>query len=172
MSTIDKYRDELENNFNNNVIVRIIHKNRDMCFNSYQEEILFAISECFHEYNPKIDTIYKNSFLGKALIIKLPDVPSVPPFQNILNKYKKWFFERLDFIEKDFNDDVLIQVRKEKEKLKKDIFKFSTDNKYRICQFIDLPSFLIDQVMSYVYFDISPYLKLREKYVALEYIDN
>ena len=162
---------ESVNMFGDLIVVRITHRNTKMCFNTAYHEIAYAIFQCFQNYNKDINIEYRNSLLGKAILINLKELPKLPPFKNIIHFYKQLYFSNLEYIEKHFNDDQLVYVRNKKEELKRGKFVFDTENEYKICHKIDLPSTIINFIMSYVYFDYKSYHKLRRKYVELEYIN-
>ena len=80
---INIYQEKLEKN-NICVLVRSIHLDDDICFNSDQREILYAIEDCFGEH---VLSQYKESAWGKSLYINMRYVPLNPPFENIMQKY-------------------------------------------------------------------------------------
>lgn len=110
---LEAYNRELNHYFNkycsnvNFLIVeaRIVHDERDLCFNSDQREILYAIEDCFGEHAL---SQYKESAWGKSLCINMRDVPLNPPFENIMQKYEKHFLDRLTLI------DISIEQKKQK----------------------------------------------------------
>ena len=169
MDIINNYDRELKI-FNGHVIVRLIHKNKDICFNSMNREILYSISDCLINKDNKIDVIYKESYLGKALIVNINEIPSNPPFNELIIYYKKNFFIRLSLIEhhctnKNFND-----LNKIKNKMKSDnYYYFDINHPLKICFKINLPFSIIKHIISYVYFNIKPFYNLRNKYNTLRF---
>ena len=78
------------------VRVRIIHDDKDICINSGEREILYAIQEQQQSmYN--LHWSFSERFLTKALTISFNENP-VPHFQGISNIYKKYFSERIQLI--------------------------------------------------------------------------
>ena len=171
MNVIEKYENELKI-FNGAVIVRSIHKDNDICFNSMNREILYSINECLKKYDKKLDPIYKESFLGKALIININKIPSKPPFNNLINNFKRNFFERLSLIENHYFNFDFKNLIKFKNKVKSEnYYYFDGDDPYKISIKLNLPNNIISQIMTFVNFNYSSYSKLRYKYDKIAYFN-
>lgn len=110
------------------VKVRIIHDDKDICINSNEREILYAIQEqqqTIHELNWS----FSERFLTKALIISFSKNP-VPQFQGISEIYKKYFIKRIQLIINKF-DKMNIEHIKEKSHYKtvKTLYKTTINEK-------------------------------------------
>ena len=73
------------------VKVRIIHDDRDICINSSEREILYAIQEQQQSIH-NLHWSFSERFLTKALTISFKKNP-IPHFQGIAEIYKKYFDE-------------------------------------------------------------------------------
>ena len=78
------------------VKVRIIHDDRDICINSSEREILYAIQEQ-QQSTHNLHWSFSERFHAKALIISFSKNP-VPQFQGISEIYKKHFIARIQLI--------------------------------------------------------------------------
>jgi hypothetical protein len=78
------------------VKVRIIHDDRDICINSSEREILYAIQEQQQSIH-NLHWSFSERFLTKALTISFKKNP-IPHFQGIAEIYKKYFDERIQLI--------------------------------------------------------------------------
>ena len=165
---VKNYTKELEL-FLGHVVVRSTHKDTNICFNSMYSDILSSIFDCLKNYDDKIGIIYKSSLLGKVLVIKADTLPINPPFKDIVNIFKKNFFLRLDKLEIDSDDDISEKLVIERKKLLNRPFVFDSEKKYRICHKMNLPSPIISNIISFVFFDYRPYYLLRSKYTELIY---
>ena len=98
MTTIDKkFQTSLDNIFGKDrVWVHIIHHDRDICINSNEREILYAIQE-YQEMNYNKYWSFSERFLTKALIISVDKIPEYQ-FDGISETYKKHFQERIQLI--------------------------------------------------------------------------
>ena len=98
MSTITKQlQTSLDNIFGENRLwVHIIHDDRDICINSNERELLYAIQE-YQEKNYKKYWSFSERFLTKALIISINKNPEYQ-FDGISEIYKKHFQERIQLI--------------------------------------------------------------------------
>ena len=76
--------------------IRIIHDDKDICINSGEREILYAIQEQQHTMH-NLHWIFSERFLTKALTISFNENP-VPHFQGISEIYKKYFSKRIQLI--------------------------------------------------------------------------
>ena len=163
MTIIKIYQKELEL-FKDILNISIIHRDKDICFYSNQREILYAIYESFMSNSKMIQIYYKESILGKAVIINLKTLPTKPPFSNLIFHYKKFFFERLDFIDNIFcenqiNNDTL---NYKKNKLRNNLC--SQKDLKKKYTFLNLPNDILDIIISYIFFDYKSYQDLRKEY--------
>ena len=79
--------------------VNIIHNDTDICINSHEREILYAIRDFMNErYN--LCWVYKETMLGKNITMNagLCNQCQNPSFDGILEEYKKWFMIRIQKI--------------------------------------------------------------------------
>ena len=98
MTSIDKQiQSSLDNIFGKNrVLVHIIHDDRDICINSNEREILYAIQE-YQKINYNQHWSFSERFLTKALTISINKC-SECNFDKISEIYKKYFQERIQSI--------------------------------------------------------------------------
>lgn len=78
------------------VQVHIIHHETDICINSQERELLYAIQELQREKQNKMWTYSENIF-SKALMISITECP-VPSFDGFSEIYKKHYQERIQLI--------------------------------------------------------------------------
>lgn len=157
---INLYTETLtKNKFIDQVSIRSIHRDIDICFNSLQREILYAIQECFtKDNNNKINSQFKECLLGKALIISKDKIPKKPPFDKLKRYYKLKFFERISMIERYFDlnkinyDDLKIQK-------KKIMVSYSS-----IIYIKKIPFAIIKYILNFLQYDFYSYEKLRNEY--------
>lgn len=155
------------------IYVRLIHYERDMCFNCDHREILYAIRDCFDSPH----TVYKESYYGKALNIPIMNIPSIPPFKNILYYYHKHFLDRLSLIDIFINDKLnmdsvkaILLLVPERLKVfgaeKKALYKSTFA--YNAFYITNLPGDILKNIYSYLYeTDFNKCLILRHKYECL-----
>jgi len=181
------YREELRKNLDLDIQVHFTNHNNSLCFNSSIIELLHTINNCFsdcnsnilmkqstelnNKYTDLIKITYTENYLGTALIISnLEKIPIIPPFKNFVKYYNIHFLYKIKRYEecciKNFiNFDNLL---KEKENIiLNKYFDVKTNKKYYVCSKINLPSEIVDYILSYVIFDIRYYSKLTNKYQKL-----
>lgn len=92
-----KFQYELNNIFGEKrVSASIIHDDRDICINSNEREILYAIQEQQHVKHNHYWS-FSESFFTKALIISITYSPK-PQFDGLSQIYKNHFKERISKI--------------------------------------------------------------------------
>lgn len=92
-----QFQSNLDNIFGEKrVKVRIIHDDRDICINSGEREILYAVQEQ-QQSTHNLHWSFSEKFRTKALTISFKENP-VPHFQGIAEIYKKYFSERIQLI--------------------------------------------------------------------------
>lgn len=105
MTSIKHEMTSIKNNFQSSLdnifgkkrlFVRIIHDDRDICINSNEREILYAIQE-YQKINYNQHWSFSERFLTKALIISI-DKTCECQFNGISETYKKYFQERIQVI--------------------------------------------------------------------------
>lgn len=137
--------------------VRLTHKNINICFNCSQREILYTIQNCFKfaGYN---NSQFKESILGKALIIPIENLKKNVYFEDFMKHYNYYFMKRLTLIEIYFNHHKIKfnDCLREKNMLL---------NKYSIIH--KLPQFPIEinnQIQTFLIPNIKQYLTVRRMY--------
>ena len=111
-----QFQSELNNIFGEKrVRVSIIHDDRDICINSNEREILYAIQEQQHVKHNHYWT-FSERFLIKALTISITYSPK-PEFDGLSQIYKKHFTERISKIIDKY--DGMIQENDDYVKVKK-----------------------------------------------------
>ena len=94
---VEQFQHQLENIIGKKRIrVRLIHDDRDICINSNEREILYAIQEQQREEHDRF-WFFSERFLTKALIIPINSLP-VPKFEKFPEFYKKYFVKRIQGI--------------------------------------------------------------------------
>tara|TARA_E500000178_G_C16874753_1_gene686129 strand:+ start:293 stop:895 length:603 start_codon:yes stop_codon:yes gene_type:complete len=182
------YREDLKKRLDlEDILVNFIHYDTELCFNSSIRELLYAIKNCFIEYNENIlmkqsTKLNKNStdflginfrqtFFGMALkISNLKKIPIEPPFKNFVKYYNIHFLKKIEIYEEFCikNSISFDNLLKEKEKIiLNTYFDVKTNKKYYVCSKINLPSEIVNYILSYVIFDIKYFLKLKSKYKSL-----
>ena len=157
----------------NNLLISSIHHEKDICFNSEAREILYEIRKCFEEElnADKLYIEYKESILGKALVIKKNTISKDPEFKNIITHYHKFFFERLKIIEGHYKEilhnDYQNLIYEKNLLLQNKLFTLNKQNKYYCLYLLELPRDIIKIILSYLIFDHKCYQKLRLKYEVL-----
>ena len=146
-----------KNNFHDIVTIRSIHKNQDICFNSEQREILYAIQKCFNEIN-NYNSFFKECLFGKALIISIEKIPKNPPFNNLKKNYKLKFLDRINNIE---NHLKLHKINYEDLNYKKNKLLLSYSS-IIYCKI--LPYQILKKILLYLHYDFNLYKKLRNEY--------
>tara|TARA_Y100000992_G_scaffold298104_1_gene262730 strand:+ start:883 stop:1449 length:567 start_codon:yes stop_codon:yes gene_type:complete len=152
--------------FDSNLIVRSIHRDKDINFNSDHREILYAIQDCFTESNNyKINSCYRECLYGKALQISREIIPKIPPFKNIIKYYIKHFKNRINLIDSSY---IIKGIKYDDlEEYKSYVYSnvFYKNKYYIIIKSNLLPNEILKNILSYLkYFNFKLFLKLREKY--------
>jgi hypothetical protein len=144
-----QFQSNLDNIFGEKrVKVRIIHDDKDICINSGEREILYAIQEQQQSmYN--LHWSFSERFLTKALTISFNENP-VPHFQGISNIYKKYFSERIQLII-DKCDKMVMEHNK------------------RISEYQTVKT-LYQSVISKESVDFKKYQKIREMFESIRYL--
>ena len=173
------------NIFNPYVEVRSIHRDNDLCFNSDQREILYAIETCFNSLNTNEDgtlikiSYFKESMLGKCVQLSFENVPEINPFKNIMKHYKKYYLQRLTLLNNYYESKVTEEMKQlnkkkieNKDKNKKEFNHLN--NNYSTIIYLPLPIDIIKTIYScYLEYKLDDYLLLRKKYNMLrKYIND
>ena len=141
---LSEYTRILHDVFGENVRVRLIHKNQDICFNSDNREILYAIQDCL----PNDSSVYSECIFGKALCISIKSAPQMPEFSKILKRYKHHYLARLELLDKVFNTIKNIEQRHKKLILSKN--NIYTNNFAYNAFYIGLPKYILNKVFSFL----------------------
>ena len=103
------------------IIIRSIHRDRDICFNSEFREILYALESYFIQRNKDKTYLeypkYSENIIGKALSINIHSIPLDPDFTEIFKLFKTHFITRILLLEENFNKrnikyDLLLKYRR------------------------------------------------------------
>ena len=155
---INIYQEKLEKN-NVCAIVRSIHLDDDICFNSDQREVLYSIQQCFKEDNNNvINSRFKECLYGKALIINRKNIPKIPPFKNFNKYYKKNFLDRLELLDNHFEINKI--DNKDLKLIKNEILISYSD----IIYLKKLPNVILNYIVSFLKYNYRSYKILRDKY--------
>lgn len=86
----------------NRAQVHIIHHDIDICINSQERELLYAIQELQKEKYNKV-WIFSEKLFTKALMISIEKSP-IPDFDGFSEKYKKHYQERIQLIINNYDE--------------------------------------------------------------------
>jgi hypothetical protein len=151
------YRDKLISLGIDNVVVRVIHKNKDICFNSNMREILYAIEESIKYNNRKPFLYYKETIFGKAIVVNAESISTKSVFNDLIFLFIKYYLHRLEMIEKYYDSNYI----------------YFNDLYYKKTQLtmiynnlieLELPNSVNIIILSYLNFNYSNYIKLRDEY--------
>mgnify|MGYP001449911085 CR=1 FL=1 len=91
----------------NNVHVRFLHRDRELCFNATSDE-LKAIKDCFQEHHNGQDHCFlRIKSLVNILTININNVPDTLEFKKLPTFYKKRFNKRIAKLAQKYPDDFL-----------------------------------------------------------------
>ena len=149
---ITTYKNKLESKFTENILsIDIIHNDEDLVIRCYQREILLCILK-YHEENYKIGGFYRESILGKVILLRvkaIKDIYMQMSFDDIYKYYKIEFTNRIDKIISKYDLIVNLIDREKYNILKEDYIKCINKNSV----------------------DIHEYYKLRERFEKIRDVD-
>lgn len=178
MSLVSLYTDALKI-FKSQLTVSSIHNNRDLCMNSLQREILYAIEKCLDmaitDEEGKFIKIafYQERLFGKYVQVSFNNLPKIPPFRDIMKYYKKYYLQRLTLLNMHYeanminlyNDGHGSEVLNYK-KYKQEFNNLSCD--YSKLLYLPLPMDIIKTIYTtYLEYTFEDYQLLRENYDKL-----
>lgn len=133
------------------IIIRSIHSDRDICFNSQCREILYALQSYFRKHN-KIANYSENIF-GKCLYINVSDIPLNPDFKEIFELYKINFKNRIFDIKNKYKNNTNFK-------------KYIINNNLRYYysfKNVNLPDTIINYIHKYLKPTFETYINYRNK---------
>lgn len=178
MSLVSLYTDALKI-FKCQLTVSSIHNNRDLCMNSLQREILYAIEKCLDMATTDEEgkfikiAFYQERLFGKNVQVSFNDLPKIPPFQDIMKYYKKYYLQRLTLLNMHYEANMInlyneghgIEVLNYK-KYKQEFNNLSCD--YSKLLYLPLPMDIIKTIYTtYLEYTFEDYQLLRENYDKL-----
>ena len=120
-------------------------------------EILYAIEESI-KYNNNNPIIYfKETIFGKAIVVNAESISTKNIFNDLIFLFIKYYLHRLELIEKYYDSNYI----------------YFNDLYYKKTQLtmiynrlieLDLPNSVIIIILSYLNFNYSNYMKLRDEY--------
>ena len=151
------------------VIISIIHNNRDLCFNCFAREILYAIEECinvslFSIFQSKI-LVFQENLWGKALNV---------PISKIKNHLDLISFEKFDSYFFRFYKQRILLLESHYLKINKDIQhlilqKDEAFNHYNIVFQLSILPFDIKKIIrKYLVCNYESLYKLRKEFDAIK----
>lgn len=143
------------------MLVRSIHDDRDICFNTDKRELVYAVYQCFKEQG--IHTCYiKENILGLYACIPASDIPLTPPFKRFTYYFKKKFNHRLDLLEENFTTNKIFYSHLNK-------LREHIDNNPTIVKYLPFSEEILGIIGSYLQINCKNYYNLRDKYQELRY---
>jgi len=145
--------------FRQHTVVRSIHRDLDLCFNTVQREIAYGIQDCFKDCRIKDSYISERS-PALAVIIPIRVIPSLPPFSRLLYHYKKAYHNRLDLLE--------IHLDKQKVPYEKiNAYRKALDKNFTIVSYLPLPDDILIHIAGFIHIHFEKYQNVRDKYQVL-----
>lgn len=160
---VSEYQNILKyfNKYKKVISVSYDHPNKNVCFHSVQREILYTIRDYFKYLLNKDFTTYTETVYLKKLSICYFTIPHKPKIQKIIEIYKNNYFYRLS---------LQIHLFKRLEKYQyKDYKKLIQYSKFNLTEYypiknMNLPCYLIKDIMLYLKPTIKQYYDVRELY--------
>ena len=158
----DIYRDKLISLGIDNVVVRVIHESRNICFNSQTREILYAIEESIRQNNKNPFIYFKETIFGKAIVVLAENLNTKNVFNDLVFLFIKYYLNRLQLIEKYYDNNYI----------------YFNDLYYKKTQLVmiyndlielKLPDSITNTILSYLNFNYSNFMKLRDEYEKRKY---
>ena len=135
------------------------------CFNCSHREVLYAIRFCIKNYHGYESSEFRECVYGKALNYRHEDLPSTPPFENIMYYYQKQYFMRLSLIDHYFEsleDRIRRHIQHNSLKAKKETIWNYPDSSIL---YLPLPEDVINQIVNFLkYIHFKKSLELRKCY--------
>ena len=149
--------------------INVTHSGRNLCINSGHREILYTLNEIYGD-----KWYFKENNYGKALLTSIENVDSDLDidYSNFNQIYKKFFFERVDLIDKQYKNrfDSIDCYKKNKFEynllrikivtLKKDL---SDTFKWHFIKKLNILDDMKKLVYNYVRFSLMEYIILRDE---------
>jgi hypothetical protein len=154
---VDIYRKKLFNLGIDNVIVRIIHADNDICFNSDAREILYAIKDSIKYNNPKAFIYFKETVFGKAVIVLVKSLKNKNIFDDLIFLFIKCYLRRLSLVENFYKtNNIYHQDLSEKKNIITQLY-LEVFN-------LNLPQKVTANIISYLDFNYISFMKVRDEY--------
>ena len=145
--------------FRQHTVVRSIHRDLDICFNTIQREIAYGIQNCFKDCGINDSYITERS-PALAVIIPIRVIPVLPPFSRLLFHYKKAYHDRLD----------LLEIHLDKRELKYEyanVERKALNKNFTIVSYLPLPDDILIHISEYIHIHYQKYQNVRDKYQLL-----
>ena len=154
---IDFYQNILDELSIDNVKIRSIHDNKNICFNSNVREILHAIKKSIKNSNDEPCLYFKETIFGKAIVVSIKTLSSKNDLNNLIIYFIKYYYDRLKIIENYFNNEGIYfnDLIEKKERLL---------CKYNIIINLNLSDKITSKILSYLDFNYQDFMKLRDIY--------
>lgn len=177
-SLLSLYKDALKL-FESYISIHSIHINSDFCINADHREILYAIEKCFNmsqkddDGNPLKIAFYQEKMLGKNVQVSFRDLPSMPPFADIMKYYKKYYLQRLTLLNLHYEANMIALYNNGHgmEVLNYKKYKLEFDNlssDYSQLLYLPLPMDIIKTIYTtYLEYSFDDYQLLRKNYDKL-----
>ena len=145
--------------FQQHMVVRSIHRNLDLCFNTIQREIAYGIQNCFKDCGIKESYITERP-PALAVIIPIRIIPPIPPFSRLLFHYKKAYHDRLD----------LLEIHLDRQKVpyeNSNAERNALGKNFTIVSYLPLPDDILIHIAGYLHIHFQKYQNVRDKYQLL-----
>jgi hypothetical protein len=177
-SLLSLYKDALKL-FESYICINSIHGDSDLCVNASHREILYAIEKCFNmseideNGNPVKIAFYREKMLGKNVQVSFINLPAIPPFEDIMKYYKKYYLQRLTLLNLHYEANMIdlynnghgMEVLNYK-KYKLEFDNLSSD--YSQLLYLPLPMDIIKTIYTtYLEYSFDDYQLLRKNYDKL-----